>query len=167
MAYADDAAGQFNLTVKSVSGGPPLRLTSYAGQTVRRVVWHPDGESLFFQADAQGNESAQIYRMPAGGGDVQPLTETPGTWYWLALGEPFSPDGGRLAYVGNDRDPRNQDVLIRDLETDRIDRVYVDGGQVYVGYWSPDGVMDQHGPISRRLRPRGLRPADRWWTGEK
>jgi dipeptidyl aminopeptidase/acylaminoacyl peptidase len=45
-----------------------------------------------------------------------------------------------LAYAGNDRSPRDQDVLVRDLTTGEVRRVYAGGGRMYAEQWSPDGM---------------------------
>src|SRR5689334_5568946 len=140
VAYADDNLGQFNVTVQPVSGGTVRRLTAYTDNTVRRVVWHPDGESLIFSADAKGNENSQLYRIGLGGGEPEALTDNPCAQFTLARGNPVSPDGRRLAYSGNDRAPGDQDILILDLESGEVSRVYTGGGRVYGGYWSPDGT---------------------------
>jgi hypothetical protein len=38
-------------------------------------------------------------------------------WSLIALGDPVSPNGRRLAYSGNDRIPSAQDILVQDRET--------------------------------------------------
>ncbi|MEV4641344.1 S9 family peptidase [Actinoplanes sp. NPDC049548] len=140
VAYVDDASGQFNLTVRSIDGGERHTLTSYTDSSVRRVAWHPAEGLLVFTADARGDESTQIYQVPAAGGDPVALTASPGAQYALAQGDPFSPDGSHLAYAGNDRVPQDQDVLVRDMATGAVHRVYSGGGRVVAGHWSPDGT---------------------------
>ncbi|MEV8504892.1 hypothetical protein AB0368_08680 [Actinoplanes sp. NPDC051475] len=139
VAYVDDATGQFNLTIQSIGGGQVRRLTSYTDSSVRRVAWHPGGDYLIFTADAQGDESTQIYQVPLAGGEPAALTASAGTQFVAALGNPFSPDGRYLAYAANDRVPRDQDVLVRDMETGAVRRIYAGGGRAHAGHWSPDG----------------------------
>lgn len=141
VAYADDATGQFNLTVRSMAeGGHARRLTSYVDNTVRSAAWHPSWKTLVFLADSKGDEHTQIYMIPAGGGEPQALTDNPAAEYDLPIGNPFTADGRLMAYVGNDRSSADQDVLVRDLATDRIRRVDTGSGEaVNIGYWSPDG----------------------------
>ncbi len=140
VAYADDANGQFNVVVRSVDGtGPERRLTSYTDSTVRWLDWHPDGKSLFFLADTDGDEYRQLYRVPLDGGEPEPLTDAPAVQFDAAMGPPCSPDGRLLAYAGNDRVPQDQDVLLRDLDTGETRRLPADGGRMQPGYWAPDG----------------------------
>jgi dipeptidyl aminopeptidase/acylaminoacyl peptidase len=140
VAYADDTLGQFNVTIQPVSGGTAHRLTAYTDNTVRRVVWHPDGRSLIFSADSKGNENSQLYRIGLDDGKPEALTDNPDAQFTLARGKPVSPDGRRLAYSGNDRTRGDQDILIQDLRSGEVRRVYTGGGRVYGGYWSPDGA---------------------------
>lgn len=136
VAYSDDASGQFNLVVQAVSGGGAARrLTAYHDSTVREVMWTPDGRSLLFLADTHGDEFNQLRRISADGGDVESLTETPQVQY--ALGE-ISPDGQLVSYAGNDAEPTRQDVLVRNLNSGEVSRVYAGGGFVFPFAWSPD-----------------------------
>jgi Tol biopolymer transport system component len=140
VAYVDDAQGHFNLAVRPLSSGKARHLTSYVDSSVRYAAWHSDGRSLLYTADSAGDERYQLYLVDAAGGPPTPLTQSPGAVFWPALGDPFSPDGKLLAYAGNDRSPGDQDVLLRDLTTGEVRRVYAGGGRVYAGDWSPDGT---------------------------
>jgi dipeptidyl aminopeptidase/acylaminoacyl peptidase len=137
--YADDSSGQFNLVVRSLTGGTARWLTRFTANTVRQAAWNRDGQSVLLLADSDGDESTQLYRVDLKTEEVQRLTDLPGARQLAAVGDPFSPDGRRYAYAGNDRVPTDQDVLVRDLDTGETRRVYQAGGRVYAGHWSPDG----------------------------
>lgn len=122
VAYADDAGGRFNLAVRNVDSGPAQRLTSYVDSAVRRVAWRPDGQSILFLADDQGDENTQLYLLDLATNCVDALTGAPGVQHAAALGEPFSMDGRLLAYSANDRAPADQDVLVRDMTTGEVRR---------------------------------------------
>lgn len=141
VAYADDSSGHFNVTVQPISGGSARSVTAYADRTVRRVAWHPSGQSLIFLADSHGDENAQLFEVTTDGAQVRALTDAPQVQHAAALGDPFSPDGRSLAYTANDRDPGDRDVLVRDMETGEVRRVYSGGGRALAGYWSPDGTQ--------------------------
>jgi dipeptidyl aminopeptidase/acylaminoacyl peptidase len=140
VAYVDDTGGQFNISVQALEAGPVRRLTSFVNSAVRRVVWHPSGRSLIFQADAAGTEKVQLYEVGIDGGEPQALTDVPTASFALAFGPPVSPDGQRLAYSGNDRTRGAQDVLLKDLKSGTVERVFDAGGRMYAGHWSPDGA---------------------------
>jgi dipeptidyl aminopeptidase/acylaminoacyl peptidase len=139
IAYVDDSSGQFNLITQRITGGDSQRLTDYIDSAVRRVAWHPGGEWLLFLADDQGNENAQLRRISASGGDIERFTDNSKVQFAAAIGDPFSPDGRYIAYCGNDRTPADQDVLLRDVATGEVRRLFAGGGRVYPGHWAPDG----------------------------
>ena len=140
VAYVDDTGGQFNISVQALDGGPVRWLTSYVDSAVRRVVWHRSGTSLLFQADAGGTEKVQLYEVGVDGGEPRALTDVPTASFTLAFGPPVSPDGRLLAYTGNDRTSSAQDVLLKDLHTGTVERVFDAGGRMYAGHGSPDGT---------------------------
>jgi dipeptidyl aminopeptidase/acylaminoacyl peptidase len=140
VAYVDDSAGQFNLVVQSLDAGEPRRLTSLVDSAVGRVFWRPDGKAAGFVADSRGDENTQLIELDVATGEQQSFTDEPNVQFEPALGEPYSPDGTRLAYAGNDVEPGRQDVLVRELATGRVRRIYDRGGRVFAGYWSPDGT---------------------------
>lgn len=139
VAYVDDEDGQFNVAVQALAGGPVRRLTHYVDSAVRRVMWHPSGKSILFQADVGGNEKVQLFTVDVDGGTPQALTDNGSASFAAALGDPFGPDGTTLAYTGNDRVVSVQDILVRDLATGAVRRIYTGGGRIYAGHWSPDG----------------------------
>jgi dipeptidyl aminopeptidase/acylaminoacyl peptidase len=140
VAYVDDSSGSFNITVQPVAGGGARQLTTFPNRTVWELSWHPDGRSLVFEADVDGDEKRQIFLVDAAGGQPRALTDAPGVQFNLGFGDPFSPDGTRLVYAGNDREPTNQDILLRDLTTSEVRRVLASGGMLLAGQFSPDGA---------------------------
>src|SRR5262249_4199428 len=100
VAYSDNGSGQFNLRVQPTGGGRACRLTSCAENAVRWVSWSPDGAGLVFNADSQGDEMYQVYRIALDGGEPEALTGEPKVRHYLGA-EPFSPDGQRLVYAAN------------------------------------------------------------------
>ncbi len=140
VAYADDKGGQFNVAVRDMAGSQSRSLTHYTDHTVRRVAWHPNGEQLLFVADRRGNENSQLYLVPAGGGAATALTSADNAQHFAAIGNPFSPDGRLVAYAATDRKPDDQDILLCELETGVVRRIFAPGGRLHAGYWSADGA---------------------------
>lgn len=179
VAYVDDSLGQFNAVVKPLSGGESRRQSAFVNKAVQRVAWHPSRKSLVLLADTDGDEKDQIYVVHLDAGGPVALTERPDVRHIAAVGNPVSPDGRLLAFAGNDRNPVDQDILLRNLDTGETRRVYQGGGQMCAGHWSPDGIclsvfefrdQESHhivhlvypdGRPSKLLTPRG-EPATYW-----
>jgi dipeptidyl aminopeptidase/acylaminoacyl peptidase len=139
IAYISDASGQFNLWRQATTGGELVQLTDYDEHAVRDVAWSPDGTTLLFTRDHQGDEFYQLHQIPAAGGDPSPLTDEPQVQHYLAERAPWSPDSGRIVYAGNDRVPTDQDVLIRDLTTGSTQRVLAGETSYFPVGWAPGG----------------------------
>src|SRR5919112_2132419 len=139
IAYVSDVSGQFNLWCQATDGGEPVQLTDDDEHAVRQIAWSPDGTTLLFTRDHQGDEFYQLHLMPAAGGDPSPLTDEPQVQHYLADRDPWSPDSRRIAYAGNDREPTDQDVLIRDLTTRSTQRALAGDASYFPVAWSPDG----------------------------
>lgn len=56
-------------------------------------AYSPDGSTLAFSSNRGGNNGSEIYSMPAGGGEITPLTDT------YAVHPQFTPDGARILYT--------------------------------------------------------------------
>jgi dipeptidyl aminopeptidase/acylaminoacyl peptidase len=147
VAYAANTDGQHNLYVTPVSGGETRKLTHYEHNAVRQVAWSPDGKSVLYTADFQGDEQFQLHLVDAGGGEARRLTDTVDRQHVLgtslydsATVTPFSPGGGAVVYAGNDRAAAVQDVLVQELDTGRVRRVEgAPGTMLHAASVSPDG----------------------------
>jgi dipeptidyl aminopeptidase/acylaminoacyl peptidase len=139
IAYVVDTSGQYNLWRQSSEGGYPNQLTLFSDQAVRDVAWSPDGETIAFAADRDGDEFRQIYTIPARGGRITALTNAPKVQHELPP-DAWSPDGSSLMYAGNDRSETDQDVLVRNTATGEIRRPVDYGGFFFPMSWSPDGT---------------------------
>jgi Tol biopolymer transport system component len=67
IAYSSNVSSRFGLWIAPVRGGAPRRLVEFPDQAVRQIAWAPDGQSLVFTADRNGDEQHQIYRVSADG----------------------------------------------------------------------------------------------------
>ncbi|HEV2456778.1 MAG TPA: S9 family peptidase [Ktedonobacterales bacterium] len=137
IAYITNTTGQFNIWRQAVTGGWPWQVSTFDRETPRQVLWSGDGD-LIGQADTNGSEQYQIFSIPAAGGLVGYFTSRPDVQYEVQP-EALAPDGRSLAYSGNDREPTDSDVLIRDLRTGETRRVLANGRYNLAANWSPDG----------------------------
>ena len=101
-------------------------------QRVEGVALSPDGKWLAYDANRRGN--ADIFRMPAEGGDPVQLTSDAGDDF-----EPsWTADGKRLAFYSTRFGSR--DVFTMTANGDSVERVTSLPGQERFPSWSPDGT---------------------------
>jgi dipeptidyl aminopeptidase/acylaminoacyl peptidase len=136
--FSTNISGQFNLWEMRLRGGWPRQLTTFEEQTVRSVAVARDGKAIVFTADHDGDEFHQIYALLPGGGWPEAWTDAREVQHYV-LATAWSPDGRRLAFSANAREPTDMDVWIRDVPTGEVRQLF--GGEMYAfpGEWSPDG----------------------------
>jgi dipeptidyl aminopeptidase/acylaminoacyl peptidase len=145
-------------------GGEPVQLT----RTPKASEWQPhfaaDGKSLFFLCDAAKDETTQLWRVSASGGDARKITQLPGGISDFDL----SPDGRRAVVVaelglqvGNQSDTappvdterflfkrdgtgylddRTQQLFIVELATGKARQLTAGFRDHWQPAWSPDGT---------------------------
>ncbi|MGW0515714.1 S9 family peptidase [Crossiella sp. NPDC003009] len=146
LAHVRNTGERFDLWLWEESG--QRRLTGLPERSVRRVAWSPDGRTLAFATDHNGDEQYQLHLLDLATGLQRQLTKTEGRQHILAA-NPFTPDGRRLLYAANDRDPLVQDLLVHELDSDVVHRVESRPGVMLRAVSaSPDG---------RWLLARGMR----------
>ncbi|HLJ79932.1 MAG TPA: prolyl oligopeptidase family serine peptidase, partial [Ktedonobacterales bacterium] len=157
VAYIVNTSGQFNIWRQPVTGGWPSQVTTFERESVRGIIWAPSGE-IIGMADADGNEQYQIFAIPATGGAVRYFTHQPDVQYHVQYQmseDGLSPDGHYLAFVGNDREPTDADVLLCDITTGETHRALANGRTNAPGNWSPDGryftVIDDRANTDQHL----------------
>ncbi|MGH3025466.1 MAG: TolB family protein, partial [Gaiellaceae bacterium] len=110
LLFVSNISGQFNLWAVDLDGGWPEQLTTFVDNTVRGVAVREDG-TILFNADHDGDEFHQLYRIPAGGGWPEQLTDSPQVQHEIAGGA-WAPDGKSFAYSANSRRPTDQETFI-------------------------------------------------------
>ena len=134
IAFASDMAGAFDLYTAGSNGGDLHQLTHHEGSggfaTYPR--WSPDGSRIAFNATSSRSNHSEIYRISAGGGESQRLTDDP-VALWDAWPD-WSPDSRWIAYA------RNQNGL-------QLFAIAAEGGP---GVQLTDGAGDKDQP---RWRP--------------
>ncbi len=74
--FVSNISGQFNLWAVDLDGGWPEQLTTFLDNTVRGVAVREDG-TILFNADHDGAEFHQLYRIPAVGGRWEDVKGAP------------------------------------------------------------------------------------------
>ena len=137
--FVSNMSGQFNLWRVSVEGGWPTQLTAFIDDTVRTVGVSPGDGSVVFCADHDGDEFHQIYLVDASGGWAEKITDDAQVQHFVFNGS-FSPDGSKLAYAANARQPADMEIWVRDIESGDARPVFGEGLFSFPGGWSPDGT---------------------------
>ncbi len=132
MAYLSYPKG--NLWQSKVDGSDRRQLTFPPMQTWKEHI-SPDGSQIAFMGNMPGKQ-AQIYVIPAGGGDAEQVTSGIPGW----ADPQWSPHGDLLAYgtAGAYSDGKDVPIQILDMKTRQVTAVPGSEGMC-LPRWSPDG----------------------------
>jgi dipeptidyl aminopeptidase/acylaminoacyl peptidase len=135
--FVSNISGQFNLWAVDLDGGWPEQLTTFLDNTVRGVAVREDG-TILFNADHDGDEFHQLYRIPAEGGWPEQLTNAPQVQHEITGGA-WAPDGKSFAFAGNLRKPTDGEVFIWREGEDEPRYLFGEGKYAFAISFSPDG----------------------------
>jgi dipeptidyl aminopeptidase/acylaminoacyl peptidase len=136
---ADLGAGTYSAwTLPLGKAGKPSPALGVDGAALRSLSWSKRGD-LIGAADRGGTELHQLY-VARSDERVEKLSWSEGERVQRLLSwNATSPDGKRVAFSSNARQPTDMDIVIEDVET-ATERAIVTGPTWYVaGGWSPDG----------------------------
>jgi dipeptidyl aminopeptidase/acylaminoacyl peptidase len=143
-------AGLPQVWVMDADGGNAKQL-SFHDEKVGTLRRAPTDDRLLWTIDAGGDELHQIWLLEPGG---TPRALTTNSEVMHNFGG-WSPDGTRIAYSANDRDPKYFDAVVMDLATGGTVRLHHGPCVISVAAWSPDGariaVIEDHGGIDQKL----------------
>lgn len=140
LAFLTDITGVaevWSVPVNMHSSRPawPEQLT-FRGERSANVTYSPKADLLLVTGDIGGNERNQLFLLSADGSTFTPLTNRPQV---IHLFGSWSPDGTRVVYSSNGRDPRFFDVYELILETGETRPLLCSDDTNYVQGYSPDG----------------------------
>ena len=136
---ADLGAGTYSAwTLSLTKPGKPSPALGVDGAAVRSLSWSKRGD-LIGAADRGGTELHQLY-VARSDERVEKLSWSEGERVQRLLSwNATSPDGSRVAFSSNARQPTDMDIVVEDVET-ATERALVTGPAWHVaGGWSPDG----------------------------
>lgn len=115
-----------------------MRAVTTENHTIEHVSISPDHKWLAFDSNLRGN--ADIYKVPAGGGEPQQLTRDPADDFAPA----WSPDGAEIAFHSFRKG--NRDLYVMLADGSRVQEVVATPAQEQVVRWSADGTtLTYHG----------------------
>ena len=142
IVYSTNITGQFNLWRQSIGprGAPGYArpLTMYRDRVVAAIAPSPDGRTVYYTADQEGDEQYQLYRVGVEGGEPTPIVADRKVRHELGP-DAVDPTGRRLLYVDNARTPEDFDVTVHDLDRGTLLRP-LEEGYIWDGpTWDPSG----------------------------
>jgi len=135
IAYVTETTGVPQAWSVALKNPWPEQLTFF-GERVAQVKYSPVVPELVFSMDAGGNERMQIYLLKDDGSCYQNLTSSPESIHSFGG---WSPDGTRIAFSSNRRDPRYFDIYVMDVRTRETKMVFKQNGTNHVACWTYDG----------------------------
>ncbi|HEX9038103.1 MAG TPA: S9 family peptidase [Ktedonobacterales bacterium] len=140
LSFLTDISGVGEAWRVSLAGPPlaepawPDQLT-FAGERVSAVEFAPTDERMILATDTGGSELTQL-QLLAPDGSITALTNAPNAMSNFAG---WSPDGQRILFASNTRDPRYFDIYERDLLTRDTRQWSLPEGTNWAMRYSPDG----------------------------
>ncbi len=113
----------------------PEQLT-FRGERVSKAAYMPGGETLLVAGDVGGNEHTQFWLLQAEGGALRPLTSSPSVIHEFGG---WSPDGTKITFASNARDPRFFDVYEQAITDDAPRQILRLDGTNFPLRYSSDG----------------------------
>jgi dipeptidyl aminopeptidase/acylaminoacyl peptidase len=137
IGYISNASGQYNLFTVPSGGSvkDAKQWTHYTDNTARAFLWSPDGKEILFQADQNGDEFTQIYRLNLGSGEITPITSKFDSRYFIGDWA----ENGVVAYCGTERVEQFMEIILHNLQSGERTFPMPQDGVYFPGEFSPDG----------------------------
>ena len=136
LAYLSNLTGTHQVYVTSTAGGETRQVTDF-DEPVTIAAFSPiSGDELVFGKDSGGNERTQLYLLNIASGAIQPLTDMP-DFKFMYGGR--TRDGKYLAYSSNQRNNKDFDIYIREMDSGQTTSVFENGGYCASLGFSPSG----------------------------
>jgi dipeptidyl aminopeptidase/acylaminoacyl peptidase len=136
IAYLSDLTGTYQLYLISSDGGESVQLTDFS-DPVSSAGYSPTEDIIVFAKAEGGNENTQIFSLDPGTKEVTQLTNNKEVRYNPGG---FSYDGKLLSFSSNERNGKDFDVYVMDMETREIRCVYDRGGWAAPSGFSRQGT---------------------------
>jgi eukaryotic-like serine/threonine-protein kinase len=116
-AWSGETRDNFDIYVKLVDAGTPLRLTSDPAPDIS-PVWSPDGRSIAFLREQASNRAAVIVIPPLGGPERMLREINPGSdWAFAGSRLSWSPDSKQLVVMDRQTNTEPTGLFVLSVET--------------------------------------------------
>ncbi len=136
VAFQWSISGEPQLWTVDATGGWPRQLTFGSGITF--FEWAPDGEYLVVGRDADGNEREGYYLLSADGQRERQLLPLSDAFRSFGM---FSSDGDQILFSSTERNDRDFDIYISNVETGDTCLVYEGTFGFFPLAWQPGGDL--------------------------
>jgi len=136
VAFSYRVTGEPQLWIVNSAGGWPTQLTFGKGITFFR--WAPDGEHLVIGRDADGNEREGYYLLSADGTNERQLLPLSDAFRAFGM---FSKDGSQFLFSSTERNGRDFDVYLTDVDSGDTRIVYEGNFGFFPASWQPGGDL--------------------------
>lgn len=133
VSFLSNITGTRQLYIVSSLGGEPEQITSY-DDPISFAVFSPVKNEILFGKDEGGNEQTQFYLYSLETKKIKALTNNPKVKYNFGQ---FSRDGKYIGYSQNERNGKDFDVYIMNMENGEVECVYDKGGPCHALGFSP------------------------------
>lgn len=130
--------GVMQAWVVPLDGKPPRRLSFVPGERAMQARLSPDGTSAILSIDAGGDEHAQLYVVPTGGGNATRLTNAPGVIHTFGA---WASDGKTIYFAANGRDKARYDLHRMTLATGKTETLVEKAENLTTGGIQPGGAL--------------------------
>ena len=137
ISYISNLSGTSQIYLTSIKGGEAQQITAYE-DSVSFAVFSPTKDEIIFGKSAGGNEQTQFYLYSLETKETKGLTERPDVRHDYGG---FSYDGKYIAYSSTERNGKDKDIYIMNLETGETECVYDKGGACNSIGFSPKGTF--------------------------
>ncbi|MDC0601664.1 S9 family peptidase [Aliiglaciecola sp.] len=132
IAFSSNVTGISQLWIMAITGGQAKQLTFGNGITFFR--WHPDGQQIIYGADNNGDEREAYYMIDIAG-TSESLVKASSKAY-RAFGA-FHADGKRFSYASTERNGRDFDIYVHNLNNGKSELVYQSEFGFFPAQWRP------------------------------
>ncbi|MHB1769712.1 MAG: S9 family peptidase [Minisyncoccota bacterium] len=136
VAYLSNVTGTSQVFLISAEGGEPEQLTDFQ-DSVSFVRFSPTEDVLMFGKAEGGNEQAQFYLLDLDTRQITSITAKPDVRHDFGA---WSPDGKSISFASNERNGKDFDVYVMDIDTLEKRCVFDEGEWCVAEGFSPRGT---------------------------